>query len=58
MNGVEEGRDEMSDAEEDAIGGEELLAPPDRRARAGPRNKPMQSMKQHSYRSKTGAHTA
>ena len=38
LNGVEEGRDEMSDEEE----GEEELAAPDWRVRAGPRSKPTQ----------------
>ena len=42
LNGVEEGRDEMSDEERDEIDGEEELAAPDRRVRAGPRSKPTQ----------------
>ena len=45
------------------IDGEEELAAPDWRVRAGPRSKPTQrererSMKQHTYRFETGAHTA
>ena len=40
LNGVEEGRDEVSDEEGDRIDGEEELAAPDWRVRAGPRNKP------------------
>ena len=40
LNGVEEGRDEMSDEEGDRIDGEEELAAPDWRVRAGHRNKP------------------
>ena len=39
LNGVAEGRDEMSDEEGDRIDGEEELAAPDSRVRAGPRNK-------------------
>ena len=63
LNGVEEERDEMSDGEGDEIDGEEELAAPDWRVRAGPRNKPTQrererSTKQHACRSVTGAHTA
>ena len=42
LNGVEEERDEMSDGEGDEIDGEEELAAPDWRVRAGPRNKPKQ----------------
>ena len=42
LNGVEEGRDEMSDEEGGEIDGEEELASPDWRVRAGPRNKPTQ----------------
>ena len=42
LNGVEEERYEMSDEEGDEIDGEEELAAPDWRARAGPRNKPTQ----------------
>ena len=42
LNGVEEERDEMSDGEGDDIDGEEELAAPDWRVRAGPRNKPTQ----------------
>ena len=42
LNGVEEERDGMSDGEGDEIYGEEELAAPDWRARAGPRNKPTQ----------------
>ena len=42
LNGVEEERDEMSDEEGDEIDGEEELAAPDWRVRAGPRNKPTQ----------------
>ena len=40
LNGVEGERDEMSDEEGDNIDGEEELAAPDWRVRAGPRNKP------------------
>ena len=40
LNGVEEERDEMSNEEGDEIDGEEELAAPDWRVRAGPRNKP------------------
>ena len=63
LNGVEEGRDEMSDEEGGEIDGEEELAAPDWRVRAGSRSKPTQrererSMKQHTYRFETGAHTA
>ena len=58
-----EERDEMSDEEGDEIDGEEELAAPDWRVRAGPRNKTTQrererSTKQHTCRSKIGAHTA
>ena len=42
LNGVEEERDEMSDGEGDEVDGEEELAAPDWRVRAGPRNKPTQ----------------
>ena len=42
LNGVEEGRDEMSDEEEGEIDGEEELAAPDWRVKAGPRSKPTQ----------------
>ena len=42
LNGVEEGEGGMSDGEGDRIDGEEELAPPDWRARAGPRNRPTQ----------------
>ena len=42
LNGVEEERDGMSDAEGNEIDGEEELAAPDWRARGGPRNKPTQ----------------
>ena len=42
LNGVEEERDEMSDGEGDEIDGEEELAAPDWRVRAGPRNKSTQ----------------
>ena len=42
LNGVEEERGEMSDEEENEIDGEEELAAPDWRVRAGPRNKPTQ----------------
>ena len=42
LNGVEEGRDEMSDKEGDIIDGEEELAAPDLCVRAWPRNKPTQ----------------
>ena len=42
LNGVEEGRDEMSDEEGGEIDGEEELAAPDWRVRAGPRSKPTQ----------------
>ena len=49
--------------EGDEIDGEEELAAPDWPVRAGPRNRPTQrererSMKQHTYHSETGAHTA
>ena len=40
LNGVEEGRDEMSDEEGGEIDGEEELAAPDWRVKAGPRSKP------------------
>ena len=40
LNGVEEERDEMSDEEGDEIDGEEELAAPELRVRAGPRNRP------------------
>ena len=40
LNGVEEERDEMSDEEGNEIDGEEDVAAPDWRVRAGPRNKP------------------
>ena len=46
LNGVEEERDEMSDGEGDEIDGEEELAAPDWRVRAGPRNKPTQREKE------------
>ena len=42
MNGVEEERDGMPDEEGNEIDGEEELAAPDWRVRAGPRNKPTQ----------------
>ena len=42
LNGFEEERDDMSDEEGDKIDGEEELAAPDWRVRAGPRNKPTQ----------------
>ena len=42
LNGVEEERDGMSDEEGNEIDGEEELAAPDWRVRAGPRNKPTQ----------------
>ena len=42
LNGGEEERDEMSDEEGDEIDGEEELAVPDWRVRAGPRNRPTQ----------------
>ena len=42
LNGVDEERDEMSDEEGDEIDGEEELAAPDWRVRAGPRNRPEQ----------------
>ena len=42
LNGVEERRDEMSDDEGGEIDGEEKLAAPDWRVRAGPRSKPTQ----------------
>ena len=63
LNGVEEERDGMSDGEGDEIYGEEELAAPDWRVRAGPRNKPTQrerersTKKQHTCRFETGAHT-
>ena len=38
LNGVEEGQDKMSDEEGDSNDGEEELAAPDWRMRAGPRN--------------------
>ena len=40
LNGVEEERDEVSVEEGNEIDGEEELAAPDWRVRAGPRNKP------------------
>ena len=63
LNGVEDGLDEMLDEEGGEIDGEEELAAPDWRVRAGPRNKPIQreresSMKQHTCRSETGERTA
>ena len=63
LNGVGEERDDMSDEGGDKNDGEEELAVPDCRVRAGPRNKPTQrerekSTKQHTRRSETGAHTA
>ena len=42
LNGVEEERDGMSDEEGNEIDGEEELAAPDWRVRAGPRSKPTQ----------------
>ena len=42
LNGVEEERDEMLDGEGDEINGEEELAAPVWRVRAGPSNKPTQ----------------
>ena len=42
LNGVEEGRDEMSDGEGGETDGEEELAAPDWRVRAGARSKPTQ----------------
>ena len=42
LNGVAEGRDKMSDGDGGEIDGEEELAAPDWRVRAGPRNKPTQ----------------
>ena len=55
-------KDGMSEGEGDGIDGEEERAPPDLRVRAGPTNKPTQKesdeMKQRTYRSETGAHTA
>ena len=42
LNGAEEERDGMSDEEGHEIDGEEELAAPDWRVRAGPRNKPTQ----------------
>ena len=42
LNGVEKKRDEMSSDERDEIDGEEELAAPDWRVRAGHRNKPTQ----------------
>ena len=42
LNGVEEERDGMSDAEGNEIDGEGVLAAPDWRVRAGPGNKPTQ----------------
>ena len=47
LNGVEEERGEMSDEEGDKIDGEEELAAPDWRVRAGPRNKPTQREEEH-----------
>ena len=63
---VQEREDGMSDQEGGGIYGEEELAAPDWRLRAGPRNKPTQkererekkSTKQHTYRSETGVHVA
>ena len=46
LNGVEEGEDGMSDEEGDGIDGEEELAPPDWRVRAGPRNRPTQKKRE------------
>ena len=46
LNGVEEERDEMSDGEGDEIDGEEELAAPNGRVRAGPRNKPTQRQRE------------
>ena len=43
LNGAEEGEDGMSDAEGDGIDGEEELAPPGWRVKAGPGNKPTQN---------------
>ena len=42
LNGVEDRQDRMSDEGGDRIDGEEELAAPDWRVRAGPRNKPTQ----------------
>ena len=53
LNGVEEERDEMSDGEGDEVDGEEELAAPDWRVRAGPRNKPTQ--RERGARSNTRA---
>ena len=47
LNGVEEGRDEMSDEEGGEIDGEEEVAAPDWRVRAGPRSKPTQREREH-----------
>ena len=62
LNGVEEGRDEMSDEEGEEIDGEEEMAAPDWRVKAGPRSKAnakrKRNMKQHTYRFETGMHTA
>ena len=62
LNGVEEERDDMSDEEGDEIDGEEELAAPDWRVRAGPRNKPTQRERErntkHTCRFETGAQTA
>ena len=46
LNGVEEGRDEMSDEEGGETDGEEEVAAPDWRVKAGPRSKPTQREKE------------
>ena len=64
MNGVEEERNEMSDEEGDEIDGEEELAAPDWRVKAGPRNMPTQTERQeheatqHTCRSEIGVYSA
>ena len=60
LNGVEEGRDEMSDEEGDRIDGEEELAARDWRVRARPETnrhrRREKSTKQHTFRPETGVH--
>ena len=60
LNGVEEERDEMSDGDGDEVDGEEELAAPDWRVRAGTNRQKgrERSTKQHTCRSEAGAHTA
>ena len=42
LNGIEDGEDGMSDEEGDGLDGEEEMAPPNKRVRAGRRHKPTQ----------------